>query len=67
MKRPKVDCFQCRFFFVTWDKKFPRGCRALGFKSQEMPSAMVYRASGMNCLKFQKRDNDSRSDEQTPE
>jgi hypothetical protein len=30
-------------------------------------SAMVYRASGMNCLKFQKRDNDSRSDEQTPE
>jgi hypothetical protein len=55
MKTPKIDCFQCQHFFITWDKKFPRGCRALGFKSQEMPSSMVYQASGMECLKFEKK------------
>jgi hypothetical protein len=56
MKTPKVDCFQCKHFFVTWDKKFPRGCRALRFKSEEMPSSLVYQASGMECLRFEKKE-----------
>jgi len=56
MKPKKVDCFKCRHFFVTWDKNFPRGCQALGFKSKEMPSQMVFLASGMQCLKFEKKE-----------
>jgi hypothetical protein len=52
----KVDCFQCRHFFITWDKNFPRGCHALGFKSREMPSQMVFQASGMQCMKFEKKE-----------
>jgi hypothetical protein len=56
MKAEKIDCFKCRHFFVTWDKKFPRGCRALGFKSKGMPSQMVFQASGMQCLKFEKKE-----------
>jgi len=56
MKRDKIDCFKCRHFFVTWDKKFPRGCRALGFKSKEMPSRAVFQASGMQCLKFEEKE-----------
>jgi hypothetical protein len=56
MKPEKIDCFQCRHFFVTWDKKFPRGCRALGFKSKGMPSQMVFQASGMQCLKFERKE-----------
>jgi hypothetical protein len=55
MKKEKVGCFQCKHFFITWDPKFPRGCRALGFKSKEMPYRMVYEASGMDCLKFEKK------------
>jgi hypothetical protein len=56
MEKENVNCFHCKHFFVTWDKNFPRGCRALGFKSQEMPHHMVHQASGMNCLKFEKKD-----------
>ena len=59
MKPEKVDCFQCRHFFVTWDKNFPRGCHALGFKSREMPSQMVFLASGMQCLKFEAKETSS--------
>jgi len=62
MKPEKVGCFQCKHFLITWDKKFPRGCRALGFKSREMPHWMVHQASGMNCLKFEKKDIPSKSE-----
>jgi hypothetical protein len=55
VKEEKVDCFHCKHFFVTWDKAFPRGCGALGFKSREMPYRMVRQASGMSCLKFEKK------------
>ena len=29
----RANCFRCKFFYVTWDNRFPRGCRAMGFKS----------------------------------
>lgn len=48
----QVDCFKCRHFYVTWDKDYPRGCRALGFKGKKMPSEVVYQASGTFCLHF---------------
>ncbi|KZO00365.1 uracil-DNA glycosylase [Bacillus badius] len=48
----KVNCFQCKFFFVTWDQKSPRGCRAYGFKSKQLPSAVVLHASGHPCRQF---------------
>lgn len=51
-KAEEVNCFRCRHFYVTWDELFPRGCKALGFKSREMPSAVVRRSSGMECQMF---------------
>ncbi|HSR11850.1 MAG TPA: hypothetical protein VLS90_10435, partial [Thermodesulfobacteriota bacterium] len=54
--KDKPDCFRCRHFFVTWDRNFPRGCRALGFKSREMPHLKVEEASGMGCLKFERKE-----------
>ena len=63
MEKLKIDCFQCKYFFITWDKSFPRGCRALGFKSREMPCRMVRQASGMDCLKFEKKDSPSGQEE----
>jgi len=48
----RINCFRCIYFYVTWDKKHGRGCRAFGFKSKDMPSAVVYRSSGEPCLKF---------------
>jgi hypothetical protein len=49
----RVNCFQCRHFFVTWDPDCPRGCKAYEFKTHQMPSAVVYSSSGQPCLKFE--------------
>jgi hypothetical protein len=46
-------CMKCIHFYITWDKNFPKGCRAMGFKCHEMPSKMVYQASGVECLRFE--------------
>ncbi len=38
---------------VTWDPASPRGCRAYGFKTRELPTAVVKKSSGMDCLKYE--------------
>ncbi|GMT49364.1 MAG: hypothetical protein IEMM0008_0903 [bacterium] len=55
MMKTKVNCFQCVHFFVTWEKDYPGGCRAMGFKSQEMPSSVVFKSSGIECLEFESK------------
>jgi len=53
MKDPKnIDCFQCRHFYITWEVNQPRGCKAFGFKTAQLPSVVVLEASGEPCLKF---------------
>lgn len=48
----KIDCMKCQYFYITWDQKFPRGCKLLNFKSKQMPSIEVLQSSGSACLKF---------------
>jgi hypothetical protein len=55
-EKEKIDCFTCRHFYVTWDKKHPKGCRAMGFKSREMPSIAVFESSGMKCLRYKPKE-----------
>ncbi len=50
---PEIDCGKCRHFYVTWDGHFPKGCKALNFKSRELPSGVVRGSSGLDCLKFE--------------
>lgn len=57
MKAKRVNCFTCKHFFVTWDPKFPRGCRAFQFKTNQLPSTQVLAASGHPCLKYEKKEN----------
>ena len=47
-----VNCTKCIHFYVTWDPKFPRGCRVYGFKTVKMPSNTVMEATGMPCTAF---------------
>lgn len=47
-----VSCRDCRHYYVSWDKEFPHGCRAMGFKSKTSPSVSVRQASGMDCQLF---------------
>jgi len=48
-----IDCKKCKYYYITWDYKFPRGCKALGFKTKKIPSVEVRIASGYECLKFE--------------
>jgi hypothetical protein len=50
---PKIDCLKCKYFYITWDKNSPRGCRFFNFKSKMMPSTVVLQSSGAACLKFE--------------
>jgi len=48
-----VNCRQCAYFYITWDRNFPYGCKAFGLKTKRTPSIEVYQSSGKECLKFQ--------------
>ena len=60
-KPPPVDCFKCRYFFVTWDSNNPRGCKAFGFKTTQLPSEVVFENSGEPCLKFSPKSTPNKS------
>ena len=47
-----VSCRECRHYYVSWDKEFPHGCKAMRFKSKTSPSVSVRQASGMDCQLF---------------
>jgi hypothetical protein len=48
-----INCIKCAYYYVTWDPSFPKGCKAFGFKTSEIPSALVKKSSGHACLKFE--------------
>ena len=50
-----IDCRKCRHYYITWDKNFPYGCRAMQFKSAQMPILEVFAASGIACLRFEEK------------
>ena len=47
-----VICTQCVHFYITWDPKFPRGCRQYGFKTTKMPSITVRETIGAPCTSY---------------
>ena len=51
-----VNCFDCRSFFITHETAHPYGCRAMDFKSRELPCAAVFRSSGEPCLCHESKD-----------
>lgn len=52
----RIDCMKCRHFYVTWDRRFPKGCKAFGFKTQNLPSLTVFTSSGKPCMNFEVKD-----------
>jgi len=45
-------CRRCRYYLITWDARFPYGCRAHTFKSRRNPALDVFESSGLPCLLF---------------
>ena len=54
----KPNCYNCKFYYVTWDEDFPYGCKALGFKTRKIPTEVVFESSGMRCLAFSKKNDE---------
>ncbi len=54
-----VDCNSCAHFFVTWNKNFPFGCRAMGFMSSNSPSKDVFEVEGRDCLAYKNKSSQS--------
>ncbi|HDI59121.1 MAG TPA: uracil-DNA glycosylase [Desulfobacteraceae bacterium] len=50
-----LDCHRCIHYYVTWDKRFPHGCKAMGFKSKQLPSISVFASSNERCLLFKEK------------
>jgi len=52
MNNNKINCFQCKHYYITWSKSFPKGCRFFGFKTYKLPSTSVFESSGEICRGF---------------
>ena len=46
------NCWQCRFFGITYQPGTPYACHRLGFRSQLLPSLEVLRTDGRFCQGF---------------
>ena len=55
LKQERINCMTCKYYYVTWDPNFPKGCKAFGFKTRNLPSIEVKKASGEDCLKYEKK------------
>lgn len=51
----EIKCALCESFFVTHIKSTPWGCRKFGFRSQILPSQLVFSSTGMKCAYFKTR------------
>ena len=43
------DCWKCSHFFITFEKNHRYGCRAIGFKSRELPAIEVLQTRVKVC------------------
>ncbi|MCA1988261.1 MAG: uracil-DNA glycosylase [Desulfarculus sp.] len=49
------DCLRCRHLSITWERGRAYACRAMGFKSGQIPWRVVLASSGQPCLSFAPR------------
>ena len=48
-KPNSIKCHGCYFFYITYKKTRPYGCKAYGFISKYIPSLVVFQTSGIKC------------------
>ena len=57
----KPLCRRCIYLYTTWDKHFPYGCKAMGFKSARLPCDVVRESSGEECLAYIEKSSKNKS------
>ena len=45
----KVTCNKCVYFYITFKKERPWGCKKFGFISKFIPSVEVFNTTGIEC------------------
>ncbi|AGL02968.1 hypothetical protein Desgi_3645 [Desulfoscipio gibsoniae DSM 7213] len=50
-----VNCRKCKHFYITWDARFPNGCKSYGIRSKYNPAFEVLRVTGKGCLCFHEK------------
>jgi len=45
----KPNCKRCVYYYITWNKDQPHGCKLYGFKSQQIPSLVIKRETRDDC------------------
>lgn len=51
----RVDCFKCAHLSITWNPQMPKACKLYGFKSAQLPSAVVFSSTGEPCMGFKEK------------
>ena len=52
MVNQKINCYKCKYYYITWDPAFPKGCKFYNFKSLNLPYILVKQSTGISCCKF---------------
>ena len=55
LQSKRLNCIKCVHYFVTWDNRFPNGCKSMDFKSKNLPSVEVFNASGLKCQFYKEK------------
>ena len=58
----QASCRKCKFFYITWDKSFPYGCKAMGFKSKSLPGMITRQVSHSDCLSYEEKEQPKKGD-----
>ena len=59
MPSERINCRNCKFYYITWDANMPHGCKAFGFKTRQIPSVVVYQSSGQACQGYEEKNQSS--------
>ncbi len=46
------NCYDCEYFKISWDARFPKSCAKFGFKGKQLPSIDVLATTGQQCCFF---------------
>jgi hypothetical protein len=63
----RIGCNSCKYFYITWNKKLPYGCRAMGFISKNLPCIDVVVIEGRDCLSFEGKNAESSANKASQE
>lgn len=55
MEQNKPNCYKCSYFYITYDTRFPHGCKAYGVQSKYLPSSVIIRTTGIGCISFKEK------------